>query len=153
MSEDLAQFDNPLEVDRVITEEDAHLFRAHGVLAYLDGPVYNFSSTLFELENPTPVYDDDQKKIGFATVAIENDPKRIVADIVIDYATEARFLAQMDIVPMYARVFGGMGIPAMPLFDFAKPLQILKLVLKGIQLSRHAPADERITKLRVEAEQ
>ena len=149
-NEPIGKLDGQVDIERVIVQDEVKLWRSHAVLSYLDGPVYDFDGALVEIVNPVPVFSDDMKRIGFATASIEylgHDPHRIVADLILDYATEERFLTEMNIKPLYPRIFGRLALPAMPLFDFRSPIKISKLVLQGIQISHNPPADPRLNKL------
>lgn len=134
-------------VDRVILQDEVKLWRTDAAVAYLDSDVYDFKGMLLEIPAPVPVYDDTMHQIGFASITREVGPDRLVAHIVIDYATEERFEAELNIAPLYPRVFGRMALPAQPLFDFAAKLMVIRLALDGIQLTRRAPVDTRLKPL------
>jgi hypothetical protein len=136
-------------VDRVITQDEVKLYRFSCVLAHLDGPVYDFSSCTLRLDkNPMPVYSDDMKQIGFASV----EPVRLAthkiigikANVSIDYSTEERLLLETHSVKLYPRVFGAMSVGNMAVFDFQRPLTPMTLRIDGIQVSRNRPQDQRI---------
>jgi len=140
--EEVGKLNGTPAVDRAYTQEETKLFRRKAVLTYLDGPVYDFDLDRVEFENPVPVYGSDMKKLGFAMVSVEDN--RILADITIDYSTEERLLAETGSTDLFPRFFGRMGVPAMALFDFQAPTQVLQLMLDGIQLSPDKPADPRL---------
>jgi hypothetical protein len=148
--ETVGDLDGEIPVERVIDGDQVKLYRTRQVVAYLDGPVYDFGAASVTFgENPIPVYTDEMKKIGFAQVSIvrrgSDGVRHIVADIAIDYATEERLLAETQSEKLYPRVFGQMRVAAMPLFDFFQPITPLSLRIDGIQLSRVRTRDERIS--------
>ena len=133
-------------IDRVILQDETRLYRAKVVLTYLDGPVYDFGPTDVMFQNPVKVYDDDMKQLGFASLDLEETPgdQRLTAEISIDYSCQERLLIETE-AKFYARVFGKMAVPAMPLFDFQAPVPIIRLIIDGIQISTQRPADPRIS--------
>lgn len=146
----VGDLDGEVPVERVINGDEVKLYRAHQVVAYLDGPIYDFgaASVAFGV-NPLPVYTDEMKQIGFAQASIvrrgSDGMRYIVADIAIDYATEERLLAETGSEKRYPWVFGQMKVAAVALFDFHTRLTPLNLRIDGIQLSRLCPNDERIS--------
>jgi hypothetical protein len=146
--ESVGKLEGELEVERVISGEVVKLFRHKGTVAYLDGPVYDFGATTVAFkENPVPVTDDSNKRIGFAQLTLtrnERGARYVVADITIDYATETRLLAETGEIKLYPRLFGTMRFAAIPLFDFQQPLTPTYLRLDGIQISRLPPNDIRV---------
>ncbi len=136
------------DVDRVILQDEVKLFRARQTVAYLDGGVYDFAACSVTFgANPVPVYNDEMKQLGFASMSLLLDEglrRRLFADISIDYATEERLLTETKSVKLYPRVFGQMRFPAMALFDFAQKLTPTYLRIDGIQLSRLPSNDPRV---------
>ncbi len=132
-------------IDRVILEEDAKVFRVSAVLALLDSPVYDLRKVPIEFPPVVPVFNEEHKKVGFAS--IWTDKERVMADISFDYASEERLLIETQSIPIYARPFGDLKIAGIPFIDFQAKLSILKLSVSGIQLVRVAPADARIQAL------
>lgn len=139
------------KIDRLIVQDEVKLYRTRVVLAYLDGPVFDFTGTaVIAGEDPVPVFGDGgQKAIGMATLDVEQarGTTRLVANIAIDYASEERLLAETKTKEIYPRFFGGLAFTPMPLFDFQKPLAPLKLRVDGIVLSRERPHDAQIPAL------
>jgi hypothetical protein len=135
-------------VSRVIVQDEVKLYRVRATIAYLDGGVFDFGPTSVTFKsNPTPVYNDDNQQIGFADVGVVvagNSGRRIEAAIAIDYATEERLLAETKSERLYPRLFGSMKMAGSALFDFQARLVPFTLRIDGIQISRRAPADERI---------
>jgi hypothetical protein len=134
---------------KIARQAEVRLWRATCDVTYLDSEVYDLSGSIIDIPSPLPVTDDQGRKIGFASVAHVNDSKgdRLVAQIAIDYATEERFLTELSIKKLYPRLYGRMGLPMQPLFDFDAKLLVVRLKLDGIQLSALAPLDSRIKHL------
>lgn len=131
------------EIERVLVQDEVKLYRARCVIAYLDGGVYDFSDTELSIANPLPVYSDDMRQLGFASATLENG--RVIADLAIDYACEERLLIESKDARIFPRVFGTMSLPQMLVFDFQVRLQVLKLDLHGIKLTRLEPVDDRLS--------
>lgn len=137
-------------IDRVILQEEVKLWRCERTVAYLDSPVYNFDETELEIASPVPVYSPEMEKIGFASVRLDHDGKEpcLVASISIDYATEERFEAELNIRPLYPRVFGRMvASQTESVFDFQARLKVHRLLIEGVKLTITPPTDARILKL------
>lgn len=90
----------PETVERTITEADARLFRVRTVAAELNPGVR------VEFLNPVEVMAGG-KRIGWASLSIDDVwmTKKIVADLVFDYATPERLSIQAG-QKLYARVEG-----------------------------------------------
>jgi len=94
--------DQDLDKARVIEQEDARVFRATAIAAYLDR---EFESASLSAMSPCPVQDEEGKIIGFADVYEKN--RKIVVEMVIDNATPERLTAEMrEGVRHYARLRG-----------------------------------------------
>jgi hypothetical protein len=145
-NEPIGELDDSAPIDRVLNLDEARLFRRKTVLAYIDGPIYDFGPTDITVGSPLPVEDDNGKIIGFGSVDIEKTltGHRLIAEIAIDYNCEERLLVETGSEKRYARVHGAMKVPAMPVFDFQAKMPVMSLAIRGIQLSRLAPSDERL---------
>lgn len=135
---------------RVITQDEVKLYRTRMTVAYLDGPVYDFGPTSVAFAaSPTPVYNDDNQQIGFASLSVEKTEagRRIVAEIAIDYSTPERLLAETQSEKLFPWLFGAMRAAQLPVFDFQGQLPILGLMVHGVQFSRLPPTDTRICPL------
>lgn len=131
-------------IERVFTDEETKLYRAHAKLMYLDGSVFDFDDTLIEFEHMLPVFSADGRKIGHAAVFYKADLKEFSADIVIDYASEERLLAEIKgSIKIYARPYGTMSFGHMLFLDPAARLKPTRLRLQGITLSPDPGADPR----------
>lgn len=145
--ESVGILDGAPDVERVIVQDEVKLYRVRTTVAYLDGEVFDFGPTSVSFAtNPLPVVNDEGRQIGFASpsVVLEGGPRRLTAEIAIDYATEERLLAETKSERRYPRIFGTMRMAAMPLFDFQQKLTPLMLRVDAIQISRLQPSDERI---------
>lgn len=149
--ESVGTLDGEAAVERVIDGDQVKLYRARQVVAYLDGPIYDFAAASLGFNaSPLPVFDGDMKRIGFASTTVVRDERghrSLVADISIEYATEERLLAETQSVKLYPRFFGTMKFGAIPLFDFYQRLTPTYLRIDGIQITRLRPVDERIVAL------
>lgn len=127
------------EKTRVVTQEDVKLYRERTILAYLEGATA--IAALFA-DNPVPVESDDGKLIGTANVSIQNS--KLIAELVIDYATPERLNAEnRDGVRHWARIVGMLCTqPSMAFVDVSRPS--LTLTVDKLVLSTHRPADGRL---------
>jgi hypothetical protein len=145
--ESVGSLTGPAAIERVFTQEETKVFSARAVLAYLDGPVFDFGAcSVAFVSNPLTVFSDEMRPIGYAAPSIVTTAggrRVLAAEVTIDYATEERLLVETG-EALYPRVFGTMKIPGMALLDFQQRFVPLNLRIDGIQLSRRAPADERI---------
>jgi hypothetical protein len=83
----------PTEIDRVISQEDAHLYRTRACVAILQSPTRNYSSTDAHWDNPVPVRSYNGKVLlGWATLSLEGT--RVIGDFALDYQTQERFEIQ-----------------------------------------------------------
>jgi hypothetical protein len=134
-----------------IDGDDVRLYRAHVVVAYLDGSVYDFAESKIVFENPVPVQGSSGKTIGYAALFMEEigdrPLKRVVADIVIDYACEERLLAETQEIRLWAHAHGTISGRPAHVFDFHAPIPISKVEIKGLTITNARPHDERIASL------
>lgn len=144
--EALPKLDLETPVDSVVLQDEVKLFRLRATLIYLDGHVFDFNYVDVSALPPVPVHDQANRRIGFASVeALQGPPEQLVADIVIDYATEERLLIETG-EKLYAFCFGHLKIrqDANGVFDLHRPLPVELLTVDGIQLLRRTPTDSRI---------
>src|SRR5688572_30335510 len=90
--EPIGDVSGEIAFDKVINLNDVKLFRRKAVVAYLEGAVYDFGPASVSFDNPVPVFDDDDKKLGYAVLKKEGN--RLIADISIDYQCEERLLIE-----------------------------------------------------------
>lgn len=146
--ESLGILDGTLAIERVITQEDARLYRAKAILAYLDDSSLDFSKATITTEgNLVPIESEDGKLLGYASVDLVNN--RLLAEVAIDYATPERLSAEMrEGLRYYPRIRGsiqvldGVFVDITPIKAQVQYLEILKLVL-----STERPSDPRLQAL------
>jgi len=132
--------DQDLDKARVIEQEDARVFRATAIAAYLDR---EFESASLPAMSPCTVQDEEGKIIGFADVYEKN--RKIVVEMVIDNATPERLTAEMrEGVRHYARLRGivhrrsrGDGLIEFTSVQYS-------VIVEAVVLSTEKPSDPRV---------
>jgi hypothetical protein len=132
--------DHSISEERVITQDDARLFRAKVYLLESD-PVVTFREARIEHVNPLPVYDDTGRLIGGASVVVEDG--RVRADLVFDYASPERLDIETE-QRVYAHPRGTFrwDVQDLPLSSYDEredPARVLFVKLVGITLSGTLP--------------
>lgn len=136
------EIDGP--VDSVAVQDEVKLFRLHATVTIFDGDVYNFSGAECVFESPLPVYNQNEKKIGFASAEmVQGPPSRLVADLTIDYATEERLLIETG-EKLYVYPIADVDFVDVGALDFQVPLRVATVKVRGLQLLRRKPKDVRI---------
>jgi len=135
-----------METDLVV--EKSKVFNQPVILAYLEGPIYDFTNCLLEVNNPVPVKNDENKTIGFGMVQIKNG--KLIADLAIDYHTPERLSAEIqDGVPYWAHVTGKLSLcksyNLSNMLDFFGAKQTVSIIaISSVVLSTQKPKDHRI---------
>lgn len=137
----------PPVIERVITEEDGKTYRARACLVKtIEGPFATDGFRGFSFPNPVPVHSVDGRRIGFAE--LEWDGKQLMAEVVIDYASQERLLIETG-EKLYARPVGVVVLKNTddPCIDFQDPIEIVRARVEKVLLTTTAPRDERIDPL------
>ena len=135
-NEDLSNpepLDGPAPVERVILQEEVKLFEIKTLLAQLSSSVYDLSNLPSLSHDLVPVFSEDDKKLGFASLYIEDNA--IYAAMAIDFSSEERLLIETG-EKLYARFYGRIGVPGSKYMDLQKKLSVTKLIVDGIVLTR-----------------
>jgi hypothetical protein len=140
-----------IPIEKVTLQEEVKLFRCTTVLAYTDSKVFGLRSTEFEIPNPVPVHDQNNRRVGFALVEIKQGfgGRYLQAEISMDYATEERLLVQNG-ERLWAYAFGTLRVnpKSLQVFDFQRPLTVEHLKIEGVQILARAPTDHRLDPIR-----
>jgi hypothetical protein len=94
-------------IDKVLTVDDAKIFHARGVLAFLTfSPpfLYDASSVEVQCNNPVPVYGVGGEHVGYGTVSLESG--KLTAELALRYDSQERLFLQNYSPPLYMRPIG-----------------------------------------------
>jgi|SRR6185436_7944598 len=133
-----------LDEANLVDGNDVRLYRDTVILAYLEGAYEG--AELVEC-NPTPVHNEEGKVLGYAMVRVQN--RKLVADIVIDYASPERLAAETrDGVRHYARAVGSVAHKTRGdgILDFMRP-EVSKVEIDNITLTSSKPNDPKVLPL------